>query len=169
MAPKVQSFHSLKTAHAFNLCMERSPGLDHRPKVYQGSLSQIRFCMEHQRVCAKCERVFALNDEKSGWIEHIAEYVILIGLADVLFTDHHYRVHDGVDPNTTSQVRYLLLACFQKHLPQKFTSRCLGHCWSCNIGKVEFHLLLASIRCTIQEYRSEFGLTPHRGYDNLRL
>lgn len=58
--------------------------------------------------------MFALNDDKSGWNEHIAEYVILIGLADVLFTDHHYRVHDGVDPNTTSQVRYLLYSLFSE-------------------------------------------------------
>lgn len=29
----------------------------------------------------------SLNQDKSGWAEHLAEYVILIGLADGLFTD----------------------------------------------------------------------------------
>lgn len=92
---------------AYGDCTKSQPNLPHTAKVFQGVKSKIRYCHEHQRICAKCEMVFPLRHDGSDWVDHLTEYVILIGLADVLFTDHNHRAHNGVDPNVvTPLVRY---------------------------------------------------------------
>lgn len=82
-----------------------------RFEVYHDLTSKTRFCSEHQRVCSTCERVSALDEEKSGWALNFAKYVSRIELVNDLFTNYDHRNHDNVDPNT---VRYLLYSLFSK-------------------------------------------------------
>jgi len=105
MSNKVSSFRSLITGHAIHLCSIANPSQIHEAKEFsQATLSKIRFCGIHQKICATCERAFSLNEEKIGRKTHVNEQVILTRFAKILCINHHHN-HDawGGTPNLNKE------------------------------------------------------------------